>query len=456
MKLFKTLMTTTLLIFGTLSISKSTQAAGPNMNTIYVQGYLRKATGSSVTDGNYAMVFSIRSGATYFWTKTITSSVSNGFFSQPLSGASSAPYAGSIDSTSLASAATGALAVNVQTTVDGQAVSFDVQASPVPLALLADKANSVAAAAIDTTALAAGAVTSAKIASATIQSSNLSATGTLPAWDGSALTNITAGNLSGTLPALSGATLTNLPAANLTGTLPAISGANLTNLSAANLVGTLPTISGATLTNLPAANLTGTLPAISGANLTLLPAANLTGTLAAISGVNLTNLNAANLTGTISAISGANLTALNATNITTGTLASSIFPATITTTGAFTVQSATGLLTTIGNTGGAGSTKIQAGTGKILVQSNAITGIAFSAMGACTITSFTCTAGANTAKTCTGVPSTAAAVFCSPASGGGTNNPTWGVFPTAANTVTLNSSAACTVASAWNCSWLVP
>lgn len=41
-------------------------------------------------------------------------------------------------------------------------------------------------------------------------------------------------------------------AADLTGTLPALNGSALTNLSAGNLTGALPAISGAALTNLPA------------------------------------------------------------------------------------------------------------------------------------------------------------------------------------------------------------
>ena len=91
-----------------ITLVSSVVLARPNMNTIYVQGYLRKATGTSVTDGNYPMVFSILSGATYFWTSTVVVPVSSGFFSQGLSGLSSAPYAGNIDSATLAAFPRGA------------------------------------------------------------------------------------------------------------------------------------------------------------------------------------------------------------------------------------------------------------------------------------------------------------------------------------------------------------
>jgi hypothetical protein len=50
--------------------------------------------------------------------------------------------------------------------------------------------------------------------------------------DGSNVTNLQAGNIAsgGTLPALDGSALTNLPAGQLTGSLPAIDGSQLTGL----------------------------------------------------------------------------------------------------------------------------------------------------------------------------------------------------------------------------------
>ncbi|MDG0817485.1 hypothetical protein [Bdellovibrio svalbardensis] len=291
-----------------LVLCSGVASAGPTMNTIYVQGYLRKATGSAVSDGNYSMTFAIRSGATYFWTKTVSVAVSGGFFSQGLSGASSAPYGGNIDSASLAAAAAGSLAVNVQTTVDGNAVSFDVQASPVPLALLADKANTVVAGGVDTAAIASSAVTAAKMA----------ASDTMPAWDGSALTNITASNISGTIPSGS------FPA-----TLPASSGANLTSLNASAL----------TSGTVPDARFPATMPAASGANLTSLNATQLTSgtipdarfpaTLPVASGANLTSLNAANISGTLPALDGSSLTNLNASNLASGTVPVARIPTTL-------------------------------------------------------------------------------------------------------------------------------
>lgn len=91
-------------------------------------------------------------------------------------------------------------------------------------------------------------------------------TGTLPAIDGSALTGINTDLVSDSSPQL-GADLDlnshnitgtgNIPAANLTGTVPD-----------ASFPATLPAANGSALTNLTSANLTGALPAISGAALT--------------------------------------------------------------------------------------------------------------------------------------------------------------------------------------------
>ncbi len=179
-------------------------------------------------------------------------------------------------------------------------------------------------------------------------------TGNISAINGNALTNLNAASLTGTINsgityAGDGNPLTNLnaselgtgtiPDARFPATLPAVDGSNLTNV-AANIVG-----DGSALTNLTAANingvgtlpsdrLTGQLPALDGSlltgvqaaltgdgsGLTLLNSAQLTGTAAAINGNAITNLNAANLTGTINssityAGDGGPLTNLSAGNL---------------------------------------------------------------------------------------------------------------------------------------------
>ena len=104
-------------------------------------------------------------------------------------------------------------------------------------------------------------------------------TGQLPALDGSLLTGVQAAltgdgsgltlldsaQLTGTSAAINGNAITNLNAANLTGTINsgityAGDGGPLTNLTSGNLVGALPALDAGLLTNVPAANLTGTVP----------------------------------------------------------------------------------------------------------------------------------------------------------------------------------------------------
>ncbi len=402
--------------------------AAPSMNTLFVQGYLRKASGSAVTDGSYTMSFSIRSGSTYFWTKSYSVSVSGGYFSQSLSGASASPYSGSIDSSTIANAATGAMIVNIQSTVDGLPVSFDIQATPVSLALLADKSISVVAGAIDNTALGASAVTGAKIATGTIQDSHLVSSGTLPAWDGSALINLSAANLSGTLPSAS------FPA-----TLPAVSGANLTVINGSKITtGTIPSsVLPTTISNATTFSATGTA-------LTVTNNASVGGTLG-VTG-----------TTTLAALTGTGTTTINGTGSSTTTLGGGTSTGTISigaSTGAQAVSiggsTGTGNIT-VGNTGAASATVIQSGsTGKIKIGSS---GVAVTSMGACTIASFTAVSGAN-AKTCTSLP-TGAAVSCSPSASQGATV-VWSSFASSAGNVTITMSGA-GAAATWYCMWVVP
>ncbi|MBO9666035.1 MAG: hypothetical protein J7501_04420 [Bdellovibrio sp.] len=429
-------------VFGLLPlVMLGTATAAPNMNTLFVQGYLRKVSGSAVSDGTYAMTFSLRSGSTYFWTKSASVAVSGGFFSQSLSGTSSSPYSGSIDSTTIANASAGGLVVNIQATVDGLPVSFDMQASPVALALFADKASTVV--------------------NGSIVSTSMASTGTMPAWDGSALTNVTADNLNGTLPV-----------AVFPTTLPATSGANLTSLNATNITtGTLVSaVMPTTFSKNTTFNAAGTAVAITtnatvGGTLGVTGATTVGGTLG-VTGT--TTLGASTIVGnTLINNSGAGTTTIGG-----GSSTGAVTIGGSTSTGAITIGggsstagitiggssgaqavtvggSGTGTVT-VGNTGAASATVIQSGTsGKIKIGSS---GVAVASMGACTIGAFAGTSGAN-AKTCTGL-STGTAVFCSPSASQGTTV-VWSSFASAANTVTIVLSAA-GVSATWYCMWVAP
>lgn len=396
-------------LFGIFLLGWSTLGlAAPNMNTLFVQGYLRKVTGSAVTDGNYAMTFSIRSGSTYFWTKSFSVAVSGGFFSQSLSGGSSSPYSGNIDSATLAGAAAGSLVVNIQATVDGLPVSFDLQATPVALSLLSDKAISVVA----------GAITTA----------SFSSSGTMPAWDGSALTNLSASKIVGTLPN-----------ATFPATLPPMSGANLTGLNASSIsAGTLAssvlptTISNATTFNAPGTAVIITTNATVGGTL------GVTGT---------STLGAMTVTGTTSV----NNTGSGTTTIGGGSSTGAISIGASTGAQSVSVGGSTGTGNiTVGNTGAASATVIQSGsTGKIKIGSS---GVAVSSVGACTIAAFTAVAGAN-AKACANAP-VGAAISCSPSATQGATV-VWSSFVSSAGNVTITSSAGGASAT-WYCMWVVP
>jgi hypothetical protein len=97
---------------------------------------------------------------------------------------------------------------------------------------------------------------------------SLSGGGTLPALDGSRLTNLSAANIVGVLPVLNGSNLTNLSADSIIagGILPLLDGSNLIGLNAANITlgGTLPLLDGSNLINLSADSITGILPISSG------------------------------------------------------------------------------------------------------------------------------------------------------------------------------------------------
>jgi hypothetical protein len=122
-----------------------------------------------------------------------------------------------------------------------------------------------------------------------------------------------------------------IPASDLTGTLPALDGSSLTNLNASQL----------TTGTVPDARFPATLPALSGANLTALnasalasgtiPSGRFPATLPALNGSNLTALNASALASgtvpdarfpaTLPALNGSALTSLNASNLASGTVA---------------------------------------------------------------------------------------------------------------------------------------
>ena len=195
-----------------------------------------------------------------------------------------------------------------------------------------------------------------QLTSGTVANARLSASVTLQGNAFNGANQLVQLNGSGTLPALNGSALTNLNATNLsTGTVAdarlstnvtlqgnTFNGANqLVQLTAG---GALPTLDGSNLTNLTAGNITagGTLPALNGSALTNLNATNLsTGTVANARLSNSVTLQGNTFNGAsqlvqltaggiLPVLSGANLTSLNATNLSTGTVADARLSANVT------------------------------------------------------------------------------------------------------------------------------
>ena len=146
--------------------------------------------------------------------------------------------------------------------------------------------------------------------------------------NGSALTSLNASNLgSGTVPD-----------ARFPATLPAADGSNLTNLTSGNLVGALPAIDGSALLNLPgggggapgAATIAVTDESSDTSNFLVFTNAA-TGNQAPKTGTNLTfNSSTGRLTATSFGGNGSALTTLNATNLSSGTVNTARLPATYT------------------------------------------------------------------------------------------------------------------------------
>jgi len=168
--------------------------AQPVIDTLTVQGYLKRANGTAVTNGTYNIAFGVRQNGTTIWARQLSTTVTNGLFSANLSGTGtdlSALPAGTgmnanysaitLNPALLEASGNGAIVVRVYgvSTIDGSNPQFDISIGAVPTAFMAGIAQSVQA----------GSVTAAGIATAskTATSAGIADAGKIVLLNGSGL-----------------------------------------------------------------------------------------------------------------------------------------------------------------------------------------------------------------------------------------------------------------------------
>lgn len=248
--------------------------AAPTIDTIRVQGYIKKANGTAVSDGSYTLAYGVFQNGTMIWGKSISTTLSSGLFSAALSGAGSdlsalgagtgmnADYSGAtLNPALLMGGGSGSISVRVYavSTIDGNNPQFDIAIASVPSAFVCDTAYNVAT----------GSVALAGISSAarTVASAGAGDASKLIVTDASGLIDLTAipsipvAKITGVLPVVNGGTGGASPSASRSSLGAAESGANsditsLTGLTTALSVtqgGTGAISAGGALTNLGAA-----------------------------------------------------------------------------------------------------------------------------------------------------------------------------------------------------------
>ncbi len=152
--------------------------AAPTIDSINVQGYMRRANGLAVTDGTYTLAFGVFQNSVNLWARSYSVTVTNGLFSRTISGLggdlSALPAGTGMNSdfsatgtnTTLNAAllvAGGSTAVTVRvyavTAIDGTNPQFDLTLAAVPTAMVCEAAKGVVAGSVTVAGLAAAAYT---------------------------------------------------------------------------------------------------------------------------------------------------------------------------------------------------------------------------------------------------------------------------------------------------------
>lgn len=147
-------------IFVFLIVLSGFANAGTTIDSLNVQGFMKKGNGTAVTNGTYSLVIGVFQNGTAIWAKEYLSvGINNGLFSQNLSGAGSnllsLTLATGMNSDFslvtlspllLHNATTGSLKIRIYAAspIDTLNPQFDINLQSVPTAFLASVANSVA------------------------------------------------------------------------------------------------------------------------------------------------------------------------------------------------------------------------------------------------------------------------------------------------------------------------
>lgn len=216
MKTHNLLTAMTTLVAGFCLMVQPAMALTTNIDTLNVQGYMKRSSGTVISDGTYALAFGVMQGTTVVWTKKQNVVVTNGLFSASLTGASvnlpvdavnlpattglTGITAGTLGAALLTGAATtGEVKIRVHAfdPIDGAHPDFDITLGATPTAMVAAAAQTVVAGGIDLAAL--SAVTSLTTANGKIPTMD----GTTGLLDISVIppipsTGITGGSITGT------------------------------------------------------------------------------------------------------------------------------------------------------------------------------------------------------------------------------------------------------------------
>src|SRR3954471_12756308 len=76
---------TTMMVLALLLMTGIAHAT-PATDTIYAQGYMKRANNTPITDGTYSMAFGVFQNGTLLWAKSYPVTTSSGLFSQSLTG----------------------------------------------------------------------------------------------------------------------------------------------------------------------------------------------------------------------------------------------------------------------------------------------------------------------------------------------------------------------------------